>query len=172
LEEPATTATASAGGAGAAETTVPTSATGAVAVEVAVTTAETEETGEEKEEEFPATPLSADIELFPATPEDKDKNEGMDKEETDEDEDKIAANANNSDDVDNHAAAVRKAAERAARAQDDRTCRIHALANALGGMYCPCPGFAYNSLTGEKNVFVSDRERAAGLLRGGWAHAT
>jgi len=25
------------------------------------------------------------------------------------------------------------------------------------GMYCPCPGFAYNSLAGEKNVLVSFR---------------
>jgi hypothetical protein len=26
---------------------------------------------------------------------------------------------------------------------------------AFQGMYCPCPGFAYNSLSGERNVFVS-----------------
>lgn len=25
---------------------------------------------------------------------------------------------------------------------------------AFQGMYCPCPGFAYNSLSGERNVFV------------------
>jgi len=24
----------------------------------------------------------------------------------------------------------------------------------IEGMYCPCPGFAYNSLAGEKNVLV------------------
>jgi len=26
---------------------------------------------------------------------------------------------------------------------------------AIEGMYCPCPGFAYNSLAGERNVLVS-----------------
>jgi hypothetical protein len=26
---------------------------------------------------------------------------------------------------------------------------------AIEGMYCPCPGFAYNSLSGERNVLVS-----------------
>jgi hypothetical protein len=25
----------------------------------------------------------------------------------------------------------------------------------IEGMYCPCPGFAYNSLAGERNVLVS-----------------
>lgn len=37
--------------------------------------------------------------------------------------------------------------QRAAHLQDTIT--------KLGSMFCPCPGFAYNSLTGERNVFVS-----------------
>lgn len=31
-----------------------------------------------------------------------------------------------------------------------------ARARILRSMYCPCPGFMYNSLAGEKNVLVRD----------------
>ena len=32
---------------------------------------------------------------------------------------------------------------------------IFSLAESLRGMYCPCTGFAYNSLAGDRNYFVS-----------------
>jgi hypothetical protein len=33
--------------------------------------------------------------------------------------------------------------------------RILRLTEKLEGMYCPCTGFAYNSLAGDRNIFVS-----------------
>jgi hypothetical protein len=33
--------------------------------------------------------------------------------------------------------------------------RTAALANKLEGMYCPCAGFAFNSLAGDRNILVS-----------------
>lgn len=32
---------------------------------------------------------------------------------------------------------------------------VSIVAQSLRGVYCPCTGFAYNSLTSERNVFVS-----------------
>jgi hypothetical protein len=53
----------------------------------------------------------------------------------------------------------RDPAHAATAKQDDaegaRVSRIRPYATALRGMYCPCAGFAYNSLAGDRNIFVS-----------------
>jgi len=43
--------------------------------------------------------------------------------------------------------------ERTARLAKKR--RLDIERKTIEGMYCPCPGFAYNSLAGERNVLVS-----------------
>jgi len=43
--------------------------------------------------------------------------------------------------------------ERTARLAKKR--RMDIERKTIEGMYCPCPGFAYNSLAGERNVLVS-----------------
>jgi hypothetical protein len=43
--------------------------------------------------------------------------------------------------------------ERTARLVKKR--RLDKERKTIEGMYCPCPGFAYNSLAGERNVLVS-----------------
>jgi hypothetical protein len=43
--------------------------------------------------------------------------------------------------------------ERTARLAKKRRLAIER--KRIEGMYCPCPGFAYNSLAGERNVLVS-----------------
>jgi hypothetical protein len=43
--------------------------------------------------------------------------------------------------------------ERTARLAKKR--RLDIEGKTIEGMYCPCPGFAYNSLAGERNVLVS-----------------
>jgi hypothetical protein len=32
--------------------------------------------------------------------------------------------------------------------------RVYEIAKKIRGMYCPCAGFAYNTLSGERNIFV------------------
>ena len=41
------------------------------------------------------------------------------------------------------------------RTATERAERLGSLAKALAGLYCPCPGFAYNSLAGDRHAFVS-----------------
>jgi hypothetical protein len=59
-----------------------------------------------------------------------------------------------------HAAVAEDTSPPPPAAKDDRndadnSHHISPLAARLGHMFCPCTGFAYNSLTGERNVFVS-----------------